>query len=176
MKSRTFLCFFTPCDEPKFREGYGAQEVISHDTYLRLRYLLIYDVEIGDFNISDITTVTTEMNNDRYRVTTDKRIYDTKDHKYVGGYYSLRYRSIHISQRATYSDETIFKSIAGHELIHSMQQYYYRGMSVPEMEREAYYYSFKTLINGGMLGSALTVQYIAQKHGYWGHGSRFYLP
>jgi len=130
--------------------------------------LLLYDVEIGDFGISDITTVAAEKTNGRFQVTSDKRIYDTRDKIYVGGFYSRGTRSIHLSLQYTYASEVYFKSVAGHELIHAKQHYFYPFMSKNQREKGAYEYSYTTFMKAGYWGSAMSTMWTAQKLGFWG--------
>jgi len=148
-------------------EVYGRQQrTQGEDIDLQRRFKDEYNIEIGDYNITDITTKAP-----RELGLTEDGIFITKNGDLKAGrtvFTGEFTSSIHIAPRFAREEIYLFKSIAGHELIHASHLFVFGKSNIKEVftETVAYEYSMNMLIKGGYYQKAYYYNLYRIKNGY----------
>jgi RHS repeat-associated protein len=145
----------------------------THDKLLKLRYEDTFSFKDGDFDISKLTTGTSR----KIGYTPSGSFINTKTGELYAGYFNRATKAIHISLKTLFSKEIIFKSIAGHELIHAYHHSIIPNMLSLYTERVAYQYTYNVLMMGGEYNKAASKFWYMSIKGYFGeYPASYNLP
>ena len=127
----------------------------------------VFDIEIGDYGIIDITT----KSSGNYDINSKGMYINIKKGTYAGGYCKyIRHKTseVHISPYYTNAKNIIdFKAVAGHEIIHAIHNYTFGKGIEKYTEAVAYRYTYALYLFNGQYSTATSIMNTANKIGFW---------
>ncbi len=148
---------------------YNNSEVFVefNDELLQDRINDVFDIEIGDYGIIDITTKSSE----NYDINSKGMYINRKKGTYAGGYCKyIRHKTseVHISPYYANAKNIIdFKAVAGHEIIHAIHNYTFGKGIEKYTEAVAYRYTYALYLFNGQYSTATSIMNTANKIGFW---------